>query len=229
MSVLLRAKKISKSFRAIQLICEADLELKAHTVVGMVGSNGCGKSTLLEMLVGKLPADSGKWEWLKSSCKISYMPQVEVSQEKDDSLSCGEQTKKRLEKVLHQPHELLILDEPTNHLDQKGIKWLLQEIAKDKAAILIVSHDRYFLDQCAQEIIELEQGKLHYFLGNYSAYQREKKKQFEAQLHAYWVQEKNQQKIKDEMANLKNWSLKAHRDAAKKAIETGNKFGGEGT
>lgn len=227
MSVLVRGRNISKSFGEFKLIQGIDLEIKENEVIGIVGCNGCGKSTLLEMLVGRIPTDSGQWKWLRPHCQVSYMPQVANEEIRQQRLSCGEQTKKRLQRALYQPHELLVLDEPTNHLDQKGIQWLIQMIRKEKGTVIIVSHDRYFLDQCAQRIIELENGKLQHFLGNYSDYQMEKKKQLEAQKHAYMIQEKRQQKIKAEMARLKNWSQKAHEDAAQKAIETGNKFGGK--
>lgn len=70
--------------------------------------------------------------------------------------------------------DLLILDEPTNHLDLKGISWLLEELQQYQGAVLIISHDRYFLDQSVSKILELEDGNLHTYQGNYSAYRREK-------------------------------------------------------
>ncbi|XBO87394.1 hypothetical protein AAGG52_12535 [Bacillus licheniformis] len=90
--------------------------------------------------------------------------------------------------------DLLILDEPTNHLDLKGISWLLEELQQYQGAVLIISHDRYFLDQSVSKILELEDGNLHTYQGNYSAYRREKKRLYEERLHQYEVQQKQKKK-----------------------------------
>ncbi|BCE08755.1 MAG: ABC-F type ribosomal protection protein [Bacillus sp. (in: Bacteria)] len=130
-------------------------------------------------------------------------------------LSGGEKLKLALAHVWKTMPDLLILDEPTNHLDLKGISWLLEELQQYRGAVLIISHDRYFLDQSVSKILELEDGKLHTYQGNYSAYRQEKKRLYEERLHQYEVQQKQKERIESQIATLQNWSQKAHRDSTK--------------
>jgi macrolide transport system ATP-binding/permease protein len=130
-------------------------------------------------------------------------------------LSGGEKLKISLANVWASRPELLILDEPTNHLDLQGVEWLIEELKTFKGAVIIISHDRYFLDKTVTEIIEIEDGSTKLFKGNYSYYRREKERLYEIQLHQYEMQQKHKQLIEQQMANLKNWSEKAHRDSTK--------------
>ncbi|MBQ7926589.1 MAG: ABC-F type ribosomal protection protein [Lachnospiraceae bacterium] len=91
------------------------------------------------------------------------------------TLSGGQKTRVALGKLLLQKPDLIILDEPTNHLDINSIAWLETYLLNYKGAVLIVSHDRYFLDRIANKIIELDQGHATSFTGNYSAYAEKKK------------------------------------------------------
>ncbi|WP_102263161.1 ribosomal protection-like ABC-F family protein [Mesobacillus jeotgali] len=130
-------------------------------------------------------------------------------------LSGGEKLKLSLASVWASRPELLILDEPTNHLDLQGVEWLIDELKTFKGAVIIISHDRYFLDRTVAEIIEIEDGSTKLFKGNYSSYRQEKERLYEIQLHQYEIQQKHKQQIEQQMANLKNWSEKAHRDSTK--------------
>ncbi|WP_167003946.1 energy-dependent translational throttle protein EttA [Mumia sp. ZJ430] len=87
-----------------------------------------------------------------------------------DPLSGGERRRVALCKLLLQQPDLLLLDEPTNHLDAESVLWLEQHLAKYPGAVLAVTHDRYFLDNVAQWILELDRGKTHPYEGNYSTY-----------------------------------------------------------
>ena len=99
--------------------------------------------------------------------------------------------------VLIQAPDLLILDEPTNHLDFDSISWLEKYLASYKGALLVVTHDRYFLDQVATQIMELSFGTLYAYEGNYEDYVRQKAERVEREL----VQEhKTQQLYKKELA-----------------------------
>ena len=92
-----------------------------------------------------------------------------------DNLSGGERRRVALCKLLlHQP-DLLLLDEPTNHLDAESVLWLEQHLAKYAGAVLAVTHDRYFLDNVAEWILELDRGKTHPYQGNYSTYLEKKR------------------------------------------------------
>lgn len=86
------------------------------------------------------------------------------------TLSGGEKTRLMIAKLLLEEPDLLILDEPTNHLDFKTLAWLEEYLLSYKGAILVISHDRYFLDRTVNEIFELERGRLYTYKGNYSKY-----------------------------------------------------------
>lgn len=101
------------------------------------------------------------------------------------SLSGGEKTRLAMAKLLLEQPDLLILDEPTNHLDFKTVMWLEDYLASYKGALLIVSHDRYFLDKLVTQIWELEQRRLFDYPGNYSKYKLLKAERREAQQRAY--------------------------------------------
>jgi len=92
-----------------------------------------------------------------------------------DTLSGGERRRVALCKLLLQQPDLLLLDEPTNHLDAESVLWLEQHLAKYPGAVLAVTHDRYFLDNVAQWILELDRGRTHPYEGNYSTYLETKK------------------------------------------------------
>ena len=101
------------------------------------------------------------------------------------TLSGGQKTRVALGKLLLQKPDLLMLDEPTNHLDMNSIRWLETYLIGYKGTVLVVSHDRYFLDRTVSKIIELENGKSTIFGGNYSVYADRKKALREQQYHAY--------------------------------------------
>ncbi|MHC0035518.1 ribosomal protection-like ABC-F family protein [Pseudoneobacillus sp. C159] len=130
-------------------------------------------------------------------------------------LSGGERLKLVLAQIWNHGPNLLILDEPTNHLDLQGINWLIEELKKFKGPVLVISHDRYFLDQTTSMIYELEDGNLFQYPGNYSNYQKEKERRKEIQLHQFLEQQKYKQKIEAQMERLNQWSEKAHRDSTK--------------
>lgn len=109
---------------------------------------------------------------------------------KIDTLSGGERTRLALAALLLEKPDLLILDEPTNHLDIGMLKWLEQYLASYKGSIIIVSHDRYFLDRCTSRIFEIEHHKLKAYDGNYSAFAEKKRQLREAELRAYSNQQR---------------------------------------
>ncbi|MCT4612160.1 MAG: ATP-binding cassette domain-containing protein [Clostridia bacterium] len=121
---------------------------------------------------------------------------------KIDKLSGGEKTRVLLAKVLVKNSNLLILDEPTNHLDVNAITWLESFIINYKGAVLIVSHDRHFLDRVAMKIIEVENKKSKEYNGNYSAYKIKKEEDFQVELKAY---ENNQRMLKQEEEIIKRY------------------------
>ena len=105
------------------------------------------------------------------------------------TLSGGQKTRVALGKLLLDRPDLIILDEPTNHLDMSSIAWLETYLKGYPGAVLIVSHDRYFLDRVVTKIIELENGKSTVFNGNYTLYSEKKEQLRQAQLKAYMNQQ----------------------------------------
>lgn len=113
------------------------------------------------------------------------------------TLSGGEKTRLAMAKLLLEQPDLLILDEPTNHLDFKTLMWLEDYLREYKGALLVVSHDRYFLDQTVQTIWEVEQHKLLTFRGNYSRYTVLKQEYVERQMKEYEIQQKQIASMQD--------------------------------
>ena len=101
------------------------------------------------------------------------------------TLSGGQKTRVALSKLLVQKPDLIMLDEPTNHLDMNSIRWLETYLMNYRGTVLVVSHDRYFLDRTVTKILELENGKSMLFNGNYSVYAERKKALREQQYHAW--------------------------------------------
>jgi macrolide transport system ATP-binding/permease protein len=133
-----------------------------------------------------------------------------------DTLSGGERLKVALAKIWTQSPQLLCLDEPTNHMDMKGVNWLVSELQKFNGAAIIISHDRYFLDKTVSKIYEIEDCKLMEYEGNYTAYRQEKQRRLDQQTRDYGKQQRKIKMIEDQVANLKQWSEKAHREAGKR-------------
>lgn len=123
-----------------------------------------------------------------------------------DSLSGGEKTRVNLGRLLLEKTDILLLDEPTNHLDLKSVEWLETYINSFKGTVLTVSHDRYFIDQVADRVIEIVDGHAEFYSGNYSFYMDEKQARFDLQMKQY---EQEQAKIKQlsyTMERMKGWA-----------------------
>lgn len=121
------------------------------------------------------------------------------------TLSGGQKTRVALGKLLLLSPDIILLDEPTNHLDMNAIRWLEGYLSAYKGAVLIVSHDRYFLDRIAMKIIEIDAGTVMTFAGNYSAYAQKKEQYRTAKMHAYLNQQreiKHQQEVIDKLKSF---------------------------
>ncbi|EWG12666.1 ribosomal protection-like ABC-F family protein [Cytobacillus firmus] len=161
------------------------------------------------------PDQSPVEEILHQASRLGLSKLHEWKPERLDSLSGGERLKLSLAKVWSSKPDMLILDEPTNHLDLHGIEWLVGEIGQFSGPVMIISHDRHFLDQAVRRIFELQEGILTMYDGNYTAYREQKQKNYDDQLHQFNVQQREIDRIENQMANLKNWSEKAHRESTK--------------
>ena len=137
-----------------------------------------------------------------------------------DKLSGGEQTRLAIAKLLLEAPSLLILDEPTNHLDFATLSWLEDYLASYKGALLVVSHDRYFLDKLCNKIWELEDGTLWEYKGNYTAYTRQREEQDTRQKKLYEQQQAERAKLEDYVArNLVRASTTKMAQSRQKMLE----------
>ena len=125
---------------------------------------------------------------------------------KISTLSGGQKTRVALGKLLLQRPDLIILDEPTNHLDMNSIRWLENYLLNYKGAVLIVSHDRYFLDKIAGKIIEVENTKVTSFTGNYSTYAVKKEQRRAIEWNAYIKQQAEIKHQEEVIAKLKSFN-----------------------
>ena len=198
--MILNISNLSKSYVGQSVLKEVSFHLEEKEKAAIVGINGSGKTTLLRCILGIEEADEGGIAFSKDK-KMAYLAQQHADMEQEDeeyeSLSGGQKTKKRLEEILMEKPDLLILDEPTNHLDIGSIQWLEKVLKRYDGAVLLVSHDRYFLDKIVTKVIDLERGKARMYLGNYTDYAEKKKMIREAERKAY---ENQQAEIKHQEA-----------------------------
>ncbi len=118
-------------------------------------------------------------------------------EQKISTMSGGEKTRLKLARLLLEEPDLLILDEPTNHLDIKTLFWLEDYLSTFKGAVLVVSHDRYFLDRTAQRVLEIENKKLYSYPGNYSKYKILKAERLALEKKEYERQQEERAKLQD--------------------------------
>ena len=124
-----------------------------------------------------------------------------------DRLSGGEKTRVNLARLLLEKTDILLLDEPTNHLDLRSVEWLEDYIRHFKGTVLTISHDRYFLDQVVQRIIEISAGKAEFYSGNYSFYLEEKQEHFNHQLRQYEQEQAKLKQLGFTVERMKGWGI----------------------
>ncbi len=124
-----------------------------------------------------------------------------------DSLSGGEKTRANLARLLLEKTDILLLDEPTNHLDLRSVEWLEGYIQNFRGTVLAISHDRYFIDQIAQRVIEIADGHAEFYSGNYSFYMDEKQARFDLQMKQYEQEQAKLKQLGYTVERMKGWGI----------------------
>lgn len=204
--LLVECSNIKKSFGDRLILDVEKLRIYSEDRIGIVGANGAGKTTLLNILCKRLLPDEG---WVKLYGSSSYISQLEdaedvsISSEMaskfsvDDNwnqdMSGGEKTRFKLAHALSQNSTLIFADEPTSNVDIEGIEIMEKKFEEYKGALVLISHDRSFLDRLCNKIIEIEDGKLKIYNGNFSGYEEQKAKEREREEFDYeeYIKEKN--------------------------------------
>jgi len=237
-------KDISKTYRDKAVLDEAELSVKQHEVVGLVGKNGAGKTTLMRIvlaevepdggnvqtsdeIVGYLPQHSDFGELTIRDFLLSKLPEVHLEwkikekltivglegvdiTKKASSLSGGQKTWLGLAALLLPEPTVLLLDEPTNNLDVKGLEWLINFLKNFKGSVLLTSHDRAFLDQTVDRIVNLNNGKTKNYGGNYTFYREQKKLEHQARVERYEQSQIEQKKLKKTIVEKKEKARHVH-------------------
>ncbi|MED4040291.1 ribosomal protection-like ABC-F family protein [Niallia taxi] len=220
-----------------QLLFEkVNASVQQEDVIGIIGNNGAGKSTLLHLLKEDSKPADGQIQWLTRDLDVVFVVQeakTHFSANKSveetrllekwsvpvlpyEHLSGGEKLKVRLAQGFAREADLLLLDEPTNHLDSQSLDLLQKHIKEYKGTIILVSHDRYFLDAVATKIWAIEDKKLIEHKGNYSDYMKARNEKRLVQQREYEKQQKMTEQIQGQIKELNTWSQKAHAQSTKK-------------
>lgn len=206
----IQIEKLTKSVGDRMLFADVTFGINRGDKIGLIAKNGTGKTTMLRIIAGIDEADSGtvtRRAGLKvalveqkpdfggtdstplSACSAfnpddatRMLTQLGVSDVNAPiaTLSGGQQKRVAIARALLAEPDLLILDEPTNHLDIQVIEWLEGRLTRSSATILLVTHDRYFLDRVCNKIIEIDLAQIFTYKGNYAEYLRRRKERIEA-------------------------------------------------
>ena len=135
-----------------------------------------------------------------------------------DSLSGGEKTRVNLARLILEDTDILLLDEPTNHLDLRATEWLEAYLLHFRGTVLVISHDRYFLDRVVQRSIDFTSGQAEFYSGNYSFYVAERQRRFDEQLKKYEKDQAKLQQLTEAAAKLHLWAFMGNDKLHKRAF-----------
>jgi len=141
---------------------------------------------------------------------VNGLNMKELLSKQFSTLSGGEKTKVELASMLLKSPDLLLLDEPTNHLDLASVEWLGNFLQNYHGTVVMVSHDRYFLDEMVNKILDLDDGEIQYFETNYTDYVKEKEVQLLKEFHDYKEQQKKIKKMKEAIKRLRDWANRSN-------------------
>ena len=200
MELIVKAKDIFLEYAGRDILDIEELEIYSYDRIGLVGDNGAGKTSLLKILSGNLTIADADVRRFGSIALIGQLDELDLDAAQDsgemlsrlnvagvaqETMSGGEETRAKIASALSQHASAIFADEPTSHLDQDGIRLLVGQLKAFDGALLIVSHDRHFLDQVVDKIWELKDGGISEFWGDYSDYLRQKEEERKAQATRY--------------------------------------------
>ncbi len=209
---ILNIENISKIYGEKVIFDQASFGIQEGDKIGIIGINGTGKTTLLRMVAGLEQPDEGQIVkqnnlriaylpqnpvFPENATILSYMQDSEQQWRVESNLnklgileydipleylSGGQRRKVALAKVLASDFDMLLLDEPTNHLDAEMISWLEDYLREFRGTVLMVTHDRYFLDKVTNRILEISHGQMYSYVANYSKFLEMKAEREEMEL-----------------------------------------------
>ena len=194
MSLSLRA--VAKSYGGTTVFTDVSITVGRGEKVALIGPNGGGKSTLLRVAAGLEQPDAGS---VLAQGRLAYLEQAPGA---PSELSGGQARKAEIAERLLEEADVYLLDEPTNHLDAAGLAWLERWVRSSPATMLIVSHDRAFLDATVTAVAELERGELTTWPGTYTEAMAEKATVWSARFRQHEAQVRTKRRLEQEAAKL---------------------------
>ncbi len=208
------AAGVSKSYGAEVVLADVSLVVPPRARIGLVGPNGAGKSTLLRLLAGLEEPDAGRIRRTPPALAVGYLAQERAAGER----SGGEKARAALAAVLRDGHDVLLLDEPTNDLDFAGLAWLERSLASHPGALVVVSHDRAFLDRVVTRIVELDEwtrGTTEYS-GGWSDYEAERERRRERHYRRWESSVAERRRIEEQQRRMAEWERRGYGQGRKK-------------
>lgn len=233
----LQLENLTKSHGDRMIFADVTFGINQGDKIALIAKNGTGKTTLLRCIAGKESVDSGNITPRKD-LKISFLEQIpeftpgmtvgeyagtdeklrrlltqmEVYRPEDliDNLSGGQRKRLALARVIASEPDLLILDEPTNHLDIPTIEWLEGYLTRSKVTLLMVTHDRYFLDRVCDKIIEIDRAEVYVYDGKYDNFLRRRRERIDGMTSAL-------AKVKNTLRKEQEWMNRQPQARAGKA------------